>query len=73
MTDYANFLGTRTGYTMLYDSLDEYFHDGGVLAYVSRIVGPSAVNATLILKDHSAVSTLTVTANGAGCGATRAP
>ncbi len=66
MTDYANFLGTRTGYTMLYDSLDEYFHDGGVLAYVSRIVGPSAVNATLILKDHSAVNTLTVTANGAG-------
>jgi hypothetical protein len=68
MTDYANFLGGRSGYTMLYDSLDEYFHDGGVLAYVSRIVGPSPVNATLVLVDKAAtpLSTLTVTANGGG-------
>jgi hypothetical protein len=68
MTDYANFLGTRSGYTMLYDSLDEYFHDGGVLAYVSRVVGPTPVNASLILKDQAAtpLNTLTVSANGGG-------
>ena len=68
MTDYASYLGTRNGYTILYDWLDEFFHDGGVLAYASRIVGPSPVSATLVLVDRagSPLPTLTVTANGGG-------
>ena len=70
MTDYTNYLGARTSTSQtLYDSLDEFFHDGGVLAYVSRIVGPSAVPAAVVINDTaspSPVSTLTVTANGAG-------
>jgi hypothetical protein len=70
MTDYANFLGARTSQaSTIYDSLDEFFHDGGVLAYVSRIVGPSAVPATVTLSDTgspSPAATLTITANGAG-------
>lgn len=68
MTDYGNYLGTRPSYTTAYDSSDEYFHDGGVLAYFSRIVGPAAVQAHLTLVDRagSPLDTLTVTANGGG-------
>jgi hypothetical protein len=65
LNDYTNFLGARVPYGVLYDSLDEYFHDGGVLAYVSRLVGPSAVKAVVTLSDTTN-PTLTVTANGAG-------
>lgn len=68
MADYANYLGTRPGYTQLFDSLDEFFHDGGSFVYVSRIVGPTAVDALVVLKDTATTpaNTLTVTANGAG-------
>src|SRR5579862_9469038 len=54
MNDFVNFLGPRQAYgTALYDSLDEFFHDGGGLAYVSRIVGPTAVVASVILVDRA--------------------
>lgn len=70
MTDYASFLGTRSSTSaMLYDSLDEFFHDGGVFAYVSRLVGPSAVTATVAILDTATptpVNTLTISAAGAG-------
>lgn len=70
MTDYASYLGARTSTSAsIYDALDEFFHDGGVFAYVSRVVGPSAVSASVVLQDTatpSPVSTLTVTAAGAG-------
>lgn len=68
MNDFANFCGARPGYTMLYDALDEFFHDGGQLAYLSRVVGPSAVAATHTLVDRagSPLSTLSVTAAGGG-------
>lgn len=67
MADFASYLGNRPGYTVLYDALDEFFHDGGTLAYVSRVVGSAAAtNAAVILKDSSTVNTLTITANGAG-------
>lgn len=69
MTDYANYFGARTSTSStFYDSLDEFFHDGGVLAWASNVVGPSAVKASVILQDTagSPVNTLTVTANGAG-------
>lgn len=68
MQDYANFLGARVSYGMLYDSLDEFFHDGGILAYVSRVVGPGALAAAITLQDTagSPMDTLTVTAAGPG-------
>ena len=68
MGDYLAYLGTRVSYGILYDSLDEFFHDGGVLAYVSRITGPAAVSAAVTLVDQagSPLSTLSVTAGGAG-------
>jgi hypothetical protein len=70
MNDYANYLGARTtDAALLYDSLDEFFHDGGNLAYVSRIVGPAAASAAVTLKDQAsptAQNTLVITAAGAG-------
>ena len=68
MGDYLAYLGARVSYGILYDSLDEFFHDGGVLAYVSRITGPAAVSAAVTLVDQagSPLSTLSVTAGGAG-------
>ncbi len=70
MTDYLNYCGARVNNAQLiYDSLDEFFHDGGVLAYVSRIVGPSSVPSSVVLNDTGTPSpsaTLTVTANGNG-------
>jgi phage tail sheath protein FI len=68
MSDYAAYLGPRVSYGMLYDSLDEFFHDGGVLAYVSRVVGPAAVAAHITLVDRagSPLNTLAITAAGAG-------
>lgn len=68
ISDYLAYLGPRVSYGILYDSLDEFFHDGGVLAYVSRVVGPSAVAAhvTLVDTEGAPENTLTVTAAGAG-------
>ncbi len=68
MTDYANYLGTRVSYGYLYDSLNEFFNDGGSLAYVSRIVGPSAAQATRVLQDNggSPQNTLKFWAYGEG-------
>ena len=68
LTDYVNYLGARVTYGALYDALDEYFHDGGVLAYVSRVVGPAATAASVTLKDRagSPLNTLTFTAAGQG-------
>src|ERR1039458_2783811 len=68
MTDYANFLGTRVSYGFLYDSLNEFFSDGGVLAYVSRVVGPSAGTAGVVVQDRGGTpqNTLTISAAGAG-------
>jgi len=45
--------------------LDTYFREGGGKAYVSRVVGPRAVNATVLLSDGSE-DTLRVTALSPG-------
>ena len=59
------FGGRVTPGTTLYDSLDAYFRLGGGKAYVSRVVGPTPVSATVRLSD-GAVDTLTVTALSPG-------
>ena len=63
MTDYANFLGARSGtYSLLFDALDEFFRDGGTLAYVSRVPFSTGapVAATIVLGG------VTLTAAGVG-------
>jgi hypothetical protein len=68
MADFGAYCGPRASYGFLYDTLDEYFRDGGLLAYVSRVVGPTAAPATVMLNDTAAspLPTLAITASGPG-------
>jgi hypothetical protein len=61
----ANF-GPRVSYSLLYDSIDTYFREGGGSVYVSRVVGPAAVIATKNLLDAGAATSLVITAIGPG-------
>lgn len=65
MTDYANLLGARVTYGVLYDVLECAFREGLAAVYVGRVVGPTPTTATLTLSDGS-LSTLTVKANSPG-------
>src|ERR1039458_7512775 len=52
MAQYLAYCGARTSTSStIYDSLDEFFHDGGVQAYVSVVAGPSAVAASVVLQE----------------------
>lgn len=53
MNDYDALLGGRVSYGYLYDALQAYFAEGGTVAYVGRIVGPTPVKATAKLLDQS--------------------
>jgi hypothetical protein len=66
MADYESIFGARVSYSILYDALDVYFHEGGNRAYVSRVVGPAAAVATLNLQDSAAATSLVVSALGPG-------
>ena len=69
VTDYTSFLGPRVSYGFLYDALTEYFHDGGVQAYVSRVAGPTGVAAHVSIVDRVTPTpnpTLVATAVGPG-------
>ncbi len=73
LADYTNYLGPRTSESdsyntqyNLYDTLNEYFSDGGVTAYVSRVVGPGAATAQATLSDNASIASLTVHAAGPG-------
>lgn len=50
----------------LYDSVDVAFREGLGSAYVSRVVGPSPVNASVKLYDSTGAETLTLTAKYPG-------
>lgn len=55
----------------VYDALDTFFHEDGhaqPVVYVSRVVGPSPVNASLVLKDSTGATALTLTALYPGSG-----
>ena len=76
LSDFTNYFGprvaTNTNGTLLYDSLDEFFHDGGVLAYVSRVPGASAAYASVTLNDITTPvpgTSLKITACGPGAWA----
>ena len=72
LTDFVNFFGPRVSYSTLYDALDEYFHDGGVQAYVSRVFGPSAATAQAVIPDRTTPTpqnTLIIKACGPGAWA----
>lgn len=73
MGDYDTYLGARVAYSVLYDALDTFFHEGGTKAYVIRAVGPAATKGTLVLLDRAGgggVATLNVNAISAGAWST---
>jgi phage tail sheath protein FI len=66
MNEFIRLLGDRVSYSILYDSLDTFFREGGAACYVSRVVGPSAVQATRNLLDGVPATALVVKANSVG-------
>ena len=56
----------------LYDALDVYFREGGIVAYVSNVVGASGVAASGVLRDGSSGAIATFTATGQGTWANSA-
>ena len=64
---YTSTFGARsTSSAVLYDWLDEYFADGGQLAYVARVSDGTAATASLSLNDASGHPTVEVSALSAG-------
>lgn len=59
-------LGIRQSDSPLYDAVDAFFREGGAVAWVSRVLGPSAAQSTVTLNDASAGASLTVKAASAG-------
>lgn len=68
LADFVSTFGERTSYSHLYDSIRCYFEEGGVQAYVVRIVGNSAIAGTVVINDRAVdpVPTLNATATSAG-------
>jgi hypothetical protein len=66
MSDFERIYGPRVTTSLLYDSLETFFHEGGAQAYVGRVMGPSPVTAFVNLLDGAAAQTLKVSAKSAG-------
>jgi phage tail sheath protein FI len=68
LSDFTNTFGARQTYSPLYDALETYFREGGAKAYLSRVVGPAAVVASIPagLLDGVAAISLNVKAKGPG-------
>src|SRR5262245_13379189 len=58
--------GTRTGFTVGYDAVDEFFRFGGERLYVTRVLGASPVTAFFMLQDSVPANTLKVEASSPG-------
>jgi hypothetical protein len=67
LTDYTNTFGPRSSTSATaYDVLDEFYGDGGAVAYVTRVSDTTATKAALTLLDATGKPTVTVTALTAG-------
>jgi hypothetical protein len=66
MTEFDRYFGTRITQSLLFDSLDTFFREGGNTAVVQRVAGPSATTAGLTLTDASDGNSLRVAARDAG-------
>jgi hypothetical protein len=69
LDDYVAKFGPRVSYSLLYDALEAFFAEGGGRAYISRVVGPTSVVATLNLQDSVPANTLAVDAANPGAWA----
>lgn len=69
MSEYVQLLGNRVTYGSLFDDLSVFFGEGGVKAYVMRVVGPAAAAGSTTLKDSSVspgINTLQINAKNPG-------
>lgn len=67
VSDVSNTIGVRSATNQtLWDAADVYFREGGSVLYLSRVVGPAPVNASLTLQDSIPHPTVTVTAKYPG-------
>jgi hypothetical protein len=66
LTQFVSVFGQRVTYSPVYDALDVYFREGGSTAWVTRVVGPSAITASLNLMDNAAAVSLIASALGPG-------
>lgn len=73
MADVSLLLGTRVSYGAVWDQLKVFFDEGGLQAYVGRVVGPAATKGTLTLQDRagSPVNTVRIDAQNAGAWSSR--
>lgn len=65
LTSFAQFtetFGARVSWSVLADSIETFFREGGSHAVVSRVLGPTPVYSSITLKASGAVDTLTVRA-----------
>lgn len=69
MADAEAALGPRVTYGAVHDSLSLYFAQGGELAYVARVVGPSASVGTKTLNDRDGTPDATLRVDAANPGA----
>lgn len=66
MEEFRRYYGARTPSSILSDSLETYFREGGVSAYVQRVAGPNAVAATRTFNDSSTAPSLKIDAKNPG-------
>lgn len=67
IVDYTTAFGPRSSTSaLLYDWLDEFFHDGGQAAYVARVTDATAAAASLALQDAGSHPTVLVSALSPG-------
>ncbi len=66
MAQYEATFGERESNTVMWDSAETFFREGGSRLYVSRVAGPNPVVATRVLDDDAAADSLRVNALGPG-------
>lgn len=67
MSQYIAVFGTRQNYaSSMYDWVETYFAEGGLILYVSRVVGPGALPTSGTLNNAGAQATLNLAAKNSG-------
>lgn len=66
LDEFERRFGGRVNYSVLYDAVETYFREGGSRLYMSRVVGPAAAVASVVLDDGAAADTLRIDAESAG-------
>lgn len=69
LADFELYFGDRVSYSHLYDNVATFFEEGGSLAYVTRVVGPSATTGFVDASDRANPANQTVRFAAASPGA----